>query len=147
MRFNLSPSKATAPGLPVQPGFLTFGHRAPPPARRGIAVLAAVLCLAPPALAGSPLDPMTEACGIAFHENIKPPEAVVWTGRNGNRVVILGVKGNRFECLFEPGDKPVPQLLTVETTATDKSVTIQTGKPLEKLNAQIREHFSEKPTP
>jgi len=112
-----------------------------------MAILTATLCLAAPAFAAPPLDPMTEACGIAFHENIKPIEAVVWTGRNGNRVVILGVKGNRFECLFEPGDKPIPQLLTIETTATDKSVTILTGKPLEKLNAQIRQHFSGKPAP
>ena len=123
------------------------GEAALPPALHGMAILTATLCLAAPAFAAPPLDPMTEACGIAFHENIKPIEAVVWTGRNGNRVVILGVKGNRFECLFEPGDKPIPQLLTIETTATDKSVTILTGKPLEKLNAQIRQHFSGKPAP
>jgi hypothetical protein len=128
MRFDNNPGKIPSPAA-------------------NIAVLTATLCLAGPALAAPALDPMTEACGIAFHENIKPIEAVVWTGRNGNRVVILGVKGNRFECLFEPGDKPIPQLLTIETTATDKSVTIQTGKPLEKLNAQIRQHFSEKPAP
>jgi hypothetical protein len=123
------------------------GEGALPPALHGVAILTATLCLAAPALAAPPLDPMTEACGIAFHETIKPLEAVVWTGRNGNRVVILGVKGDRFECLFEGGDNPVPKLLTVETTATDKSVTIQTGKPLEKLNDLVRQHFSEKPAP
>jgi hypothetical protein len=131
MHFDTSPSKTASPGL-----------------LRALAALClAARWLAAPALAAPPLDPMTEACGIAFHENIKPIETVVWTGRNGNRVVILGVKGTRFECLFEAGDKPVPHLLTIETTATDKSVTILTGKPLEKFNAQIRQHFSEKPGP
>lgn len=115
----------------------------------GIAFLAAIL-FAAPAQAASPLDRLTEACGVAYHQSIKPPEAVVWTGHNGNRVVILGVSGDRFECLFEPADKPAPQLLTIETTAADKSVTILTGKPLEKTNALIRDHFSQassKPSP
>jgi hypothetical protein len=110
-----------------------------------MAILTAVLCLTTPALAAPKLDPLTEACGIAFHQSVKPLEAAVWTGHNGNRVVILGIKGDRFECLFEANDKPAPQLLTIETTAADKSVTIETGKSLEKLNTLIRQHFSGEP--
>ena len=122
------------------------GEEAFPAAITGIAVFAVALCLTTPARAAA-RDPLIEACGIAFHENIKPIEAVVWTGRNGNRVVILGVKGDRFECLFEAGDQPAPHLLTIETTATDKSVTILTGKSIEKLNTLIRQHFSDKLPP
>jgi hypothetical protein len=98
--------------------------------------------VAAPAVAAAPLDPLTDACGVAYHQSTKPPEAVVWTGHNGNRVVLLGVKGDRFECLFGNDDKAVPELLSVETTDPDKSVTVLTGRTLGKLNAIIAQQFS-----
>ena len=64
------------------------------------------------------------------------------TSRNGNRIVLLGVKGDRFECLFGNDQKPVPELISVETTAPDKSVTVLTGKTLGKLNALIAQQLS-----
>ena len=95
-----------------------------------------------PVMAAASLDPLTDACGVAYHQSTKPPEAVVWASRNGNRIVLLGVKGDRFECLFGNDQKPVPELISVETTAPDKSVTVLTGKTLGKLNALIAQQLS-----
>jgi hypothetical protein len=104
--------------------------------------LTPTVAAAAPAVAAPPLDPLTDACGIAYHQSIKPPEAVVWTEHNGRRIVIFGVRGDRFECLFDSADRAAPQLLTVESSGADKSVTVLAGKKLDDLNALIQQHFS-----
>lgn len=109
--------------------------------RRWGAARALPLALAAaPAMAAPPLDPLTDACGLAYHQSTKPPEAIVWTEHNGRRIVLFGVKGDRFECLFGNDGKPVPELLSVETTGADKSVTVMTGRKLEELNTLIGRH-------
>ena len=95
-----------------------------------------------PAGAAPAPDLLTRACGIVYHASITPPEAVVWATANGNRIVILGVKGDRFECLFDGADKTTPRLLTVETTGADKSVTVLTGKKLDALNQLIQQKLA-----
>jgi hypothetical protein len=93
------------------------------------------------AASAAPAARMTEACRLIYPQ-VGTSKSILWSGVNGTRAVVLGLGGDRVECLFAEGGGDVPSLATLQVVAPGGGVSAYAGKRLAEWNKLIGEHFS-----
>ena len=104
------------------------------------AALVALFMAIPASASAASVDRMTEACRLIYPE-VGSSKSVIWSGLNGTRVVVLGLDGDRLECLFAEGGE-VPVLAALQTVTPGGSVAAYAGKRLAEWNTLIGGHFA-----
>lgn len=104
------------------------------------------LLLAMPLLASTvalavaaPADSFTEACRLVYPQ-VGSSKSIIWAGTNGDRTVVLGLDGDRLECVFTDG-AAVPTLSSLQVVTPGGGVAAYAGKRLAEWNKLIIQHF------
>ncbi|HVW92460.1 MAG TPA: hypothetical protein VHB74_07615 [Devosia sp.] len=108
------------------------------PLTAGLLAAPLLAALAGPAVA-APADGFTEACRLVYPQ-VGSSKSIIWAGTNGNRTVVLGLDGDRLECVFADGGT-APTLSSLQVVGPAGGVAAYAGRRLAEWNKLIGEHF------
>lgn len=106
---------------------------------RALLVALALFIFMPGAVFAAPADSFAEACRLVYPQ-VGSSKSIIWSGTNGSRAVVLGLDGDRLECVFADGGA-VPTLSSLQVVTAKGAVAAYAGKRLADWNKLIAQHF------